>query len=158
MRAVVQRVSQASVHVSDECIGEIGAGLLVLLGVQKGDTAEELRYLADKIIHLRIFEDQEGKMNLSLRETGGQMLLVSQFTLLADTRKGRRPNFLDAELPEVAEPMVEEFRQYVLRQLKTGQGSAVEIGRFGADMKVSLVNDGPVTITLDTRDHFQSRK
>jgi D-tyrosyl-tRNA(Tyr) deacylase len=151
------------VYVSDQCIGKIGAGLLVLLGVQKGDTAEELRYLADKIIHLRIFEDQEGKMNLSLQESGGQMLLVSQFTLLADTRKGRRPSFLDAEHPEAAAAMVEAFRRHVTEQLEkgrleTGQGRAVEMGRFGADMKVSLINDGPVTITLDSRDHFQSRK
>lgn len=153
MRAVIQRVSECKVLVDGNIVGQIDAGMLVLLGVQAGDSDQQLQFLADKIIHLRIFEDEAGKMNRSLLESGGQMLVVSQFTLLADTRKGRRPNFLQAEQPSIAANMVEKFVGYV-----AGQGIAVETGQFGADMKVHLVNDGPVTIVLDTRDHFQDRK
>lgn len=153
MRAVIQRVTASQVVVQETCVGSIGRGLLVLLGIQSGDTDDELKFLADKIIHLRIFEDQAGKMNLSLPESGGQMLVVSQFTLLADCRKGRRPNFLLAEQPAPAAEMVQQFAHYV-----AGQGIAVEMGQFGADMKVHLVNDGPVTVILDSRDHFQDRK
>lgn len=153
MRAVIQRVTECQVRVADQCVGNIGQGLLVLLGIQAGDSEDELFFLADKIIHLRIFEDQAWKMNRSLLDSGGQMLVVSQFTLLADCRKGRRPNFLQAEQPAAAADFVSKFAQHV-----AGQGIAVESGRFGADMKVQLVNDGPVTIILDSRDHFQVRK
>lgn len=153
MRAVLQRVKESQVLVAGQVVGKIDAGLLVLLGVQAGDTREELVFLADKIIHLRIFEDHAGKMNFSLLDAGGKLLVVSQFTLLADCRKGRRPNFLQAEQPAIAAQMVQQFANYV-----EGQGIAVETGQFGADMQVHLINDGPVTIVLDSRDHFQDRK
>jgi len=153
MRAVIQRVTASRVVVQNTRVGSIGDGLLVLLGIQAGDTDDDLKFLADKIIHLRIFEDQSGKMNRSLLDSGGQMLVVSQFTLLADCRKGRRPNFLLAEQPDKAAATVQQFTQYV-----AGQGIAVETGKFGADMQVHLVNDGPVTIILDSRDYFHDRK
>lgn len=147
MRAVVQRVSESRVVVDQAVVGQIDAGLLVLLGVERGDTPAELHYLADKIIHLRIFEDQAGKMNRSLIESGGSMLLVSQFTLLGDCRKGRRPAFTAAEEPQQAKRLYEAFGEHVQEQ-----GVHVEYGVFAADMKVHLINDGPVTILLDTRD------
>lgn len=150
MRAVVQRVSEARVSVEGSVVGQIEAGLLVLLGVERGDTLAELHYLADKIIQLRIFEDQAGKMNRSLVDSDGSMLLVSQFTLLGDCRKGRRPAFTAAEEPQQAKAMYEAFGAYV-----QGQGIALETGRFAADMQVQLINDGPVTIWIDTRDHLQ---
>jgi D-aminoacyl-tRNA deacylase len=153
MRAVVQRVSESKVVVDEKCVGKIQSGLVVLLGIQAGDNHEDVAFLADKIIHLRIFEDQAGKMNRSLLESNGQMLLISQFTLLADCSKGRRPNFLLAEKPATATRLVDDFRGLV-----TGQGIDVQTGIFGADMKVHLVNDGPVTITLDSRTHRQDRK
>lgn len=147
MRAVIQRVRESSVVVDGQTIAEIGAGMLVLLGVEQGDReTEDLGYMADKIPQLRIFADSEGKMNRSLLETGGEMLIVSQFTLLADCRKGRRPNFLRAENPQRASAMLE-----LLRQRLVGQGIAVQTGQFGADMQVHLINDGPVTILLDSR-------
>lgn len=146
MRAVVQRVSECQVTVDESVVGQIGGGLLVLLGVERGDTPTELHYLADKIIHLRIFEDQAGKMNRSLIDTAGSMLLVSQFTLLGDCRKGRRPAFTAAEEPQQAKRLYEAFGEYV-----QGQGVSVETGVFAADMQVRLINDGPVTILLDTR-------
>ena len=145
MRAVVQRVSRAAVGVSGEVVGAIDTGLLVLLGVAPGDSAEQVRWLADKIINLRIFNDGEGKMNRSLLDVGGGCLVVSQFTLYGDARKGRRPSFLDAAAPAVAVPLYESFAD-ALRS----QGVPVATGRFGADMQVELVNDGPVTLILDT--------
>ncbi len=145
MRAVVQRVSQARVTVAGKAVAEIGPGLLVLLGVAQGDGEAGARYLADKIACLRIFEDDAGKMNRSVAEAGGSVLVVSQFTLLADCRKGRRPSFVQAAGPEVAVPLYEKFIQY----LKLG-GLSVETGVFGAMMDVSLVNQGPVTILLDS--------
>lgn len=147
MRAVVQRVSESRVIVEEMVVGQIGAGLLVLLGVERGDTADDLRYLAEKVIHLRIFPDSAGKMNRSLIESGRSMLLVSQFTLLGDCRKGRRPAFTAAEVPHQANAMYEAFGEYV-----QGQGVHVEWGVFAADMRVHLINDGPVTILLDSRN------
>ena len=145
MRACIQRVSQAEVVVEGETTGQIDAGLLVLLGVAESDTDDELRWLADKIINLRIFPDDEGKMNRSLIDTGGSLLVVSQFTLYGDCRKGRRPSFITAAQPEKAEQMYEQFAEYVAEQ-----GVTVATGRFRADMKVSLTNDGPVTLWIDT--------
>jgi D-tyrosyl-tRNA(Tyr) deacylase len=145
MRACIQRVSEARVVVDGETVGEIGAGLLVLLGVAADDDDEQLAWLANKIVGLRIFEDDEGKMNRSLSEMGGAMLVVSQFTLYGDCRKGRRPSFIAAAPPEKAERMYDEFVEQVRQQ-----GVTVATGRFRADMKVSLTNDGPVTIWIDT--------
>jgi D-aminoacyl-tRNA deacylase len=144
MRAVVQRVSQAAVTVDGEVAGQVGAGLLVLLGVAEGDTDAEARWLAHKVANLRIFSDAEGKMNLSVGAIGGQVLVVSQFTLIANTRKGFRPSFVAAALPEIAEPLVELFAEAV-----RAENVPVEMGVFGAHMQVTLVNDGPVTIVLD---------
>ena len=149
MRALIQRVTQASVVVDNETVGAVGDGLLILLGVGHGDGQREIRFLAEKIVNMRIFTDADGKFNLSLRDTGGAVLVVSQFTLYADTRKGRRPSFVDAALPEQAEPLVEQFCA-ALRSL----GLTVATGRFGAIMDVTLTNHGPVTIWLDTADKF----
>jgi D-tyrosyl-tRNA(Tyr) deacylase len=145
MRAVVQRVSSASVRVDGEIVGEVGRGLLVLLGVRQGDSAEEARWLADKIAGLRILEDPDGKMNRSVVEDGLGVLVVSQFTLYGDVRKGRRPSFVDAAPPEVAEPLYERFCAYL-----QANGVTVGRGRFRKHMHVSLVNDGPVTLILDS--------
>jgi D-tyrosyl-tRNA(Tyr) deacylase len=145
MRAVVQRVSQASVTVGDEVVGAIGQGLLILLGIGVGDSEAEARLLAEKTANLRIFADEEGRFNRSLLDVGGEALVVSQFTLYADTRRGRRPSFSDAAPPEIAAPLVDIFADE-LRRL----GVAVSTGRFGAMMRVALVNDGPVTILLDS--------
>jgi len=145
MRAVVQRVSKASVRVEDEVISGIGRGLLVLLGVSQTDGEKEADYLAVKIAHLRVFEDEEGKLNRSLLETGGEMLVVSQFTLLGDCRKGRRPSFIDAAEPGQATRLYERF----VRQTEA-LGIPVQTGRFRALMAVSLVNEGPVTLILDS--------
>lgn len=147
MRACIQRVSQARVVVEGEVTGEIGRGLLVLLGVAAADTDAELTWLADKIAGLRIFDDGEGKMNLSLADVGGGMLVVSQFTLYGDCRKGRRPSFIDAAPPEMAEAMYERF---VAQVAKSGIPTAT--GRFRTMMAVELVNDGPVTIWIDTAE------
>ena len=145
MRACIQRVSSARVVVEGEVTGEIGRGLLVLLGVATADTEAELTWLADKITGLRIFDDPEGKMNLSLAEVGGGMLVVSQFTLYGDCRKGRRPSFIDAAPPEMAEAMYERFVAHVAKsRIPTATG------RFRTMMAVELVNDGPVTIWIDT--------
>ena len=146
MRAVIQRCSSGSVTVDGELIGQVGRGLVVLLGVAGGDTQADLDYLVDKIVGLRIFEDAAGKMNLSLQEVQGEMLVVSQFTLLADTRKGRRPSFLDAAQPEIAEQFYQQFVALV-RAL----GVTVATGKFRTEMQVALVNEGPVTIVLDSR-------
>lgn len=149
MRAVIQRVSGARVRVGEETVGQSGRGFLALIGVQEGDTEADLKYVADKVPHLRVFEDENGKMNRSLLDVGGEILAVSQFTLLGDARGGRRPSFIAAARPETANPLyerlVEDWR---------GRGIHVETGRFGADMQVELVNDGPVTILLDSRKLF----
>lgn len=149
MRAVVQRVSRACVRVGDETVGRIDRGLLVLLGVGRGDGPTEAEELAKRIVHLRVFPDDEGRMNRSLREVGGQLALVSQFTLYGDARKGRRPFFGDAASPETAEPLVEAVAECV-REL----GVEVETGRFQAHMEVELTGDGPVTILLDSEKKF----
>ncbi len=147
MRAVVQRVSEAAVRVDGDVVGSIGPGLLVLVGAAPGDGEAECRALADKLAGLRIFSDDEGKMNRSVTDLGGEVLVVSQFTLLADVRKGRRPSFVGAALPDVAEPLIER-----LAGLLAGHGLRVATGSFGATMEVSLVNDGPVTLVMDARD------
>lgn len=149
MRAVLQRVNSARVMVSGEVKGAIGVGLLVLLGVEQGDVEEDARYMASKAARLRIFEDDDGKMNLSLNETGGAMLVVSQFTLLADCRKGRRPSFMAAAEPEVALNLYDRFVELV-----RGEGIETATGEFQAMMEVELVNQGPVTIMLDSRKRF----
>ncbi len=145
MRAVIQRVSRAQVRVEGKPIGGIGAGLLLLLGIGKGDTAVEGDSLLDKIVHLRIFEDGQGKMNLSLLDCGGELMIISQFTLYADCRQGRRPSFTEAAPPEAARSLYESF---VARA--RGAGIRVATGLFQARMEVELVNSGPVTIVLDT--------
>ena len=146
MRAVVQRVSRARVVVDQEVVGQIGGGLLVLLGVARGDTADQARRLADKVVGLRIFADNEGRMNRGLADVGGEALVVSQFTLYGDCRKGRRPSFVEAAPPEMAVPLYEEFLVAV-RAL----GIPTAAGRFGAMMQVELVNDGPVTLIVDSK-------
>lgn len=149
MRAVIQRVEKASVSVEGEIRGQIGAGLLVLIGVEEGDGDADFKYIADKAPNLRVFEDEQGKMNRSLLDVGGEVLAVSQFTLLGDARGGRRPSFITAARPETADPMYER-----LVADWRARGIRVETGVFGAHMKVSLVNDGPVTILLDSRRRF----
>ena len=149
MRAVVQRVTRAKVTVEDETVGEIGKGLVILLGVASDDTQQDAEYLAEKIIALRIFDDADGRMNLSVRDTGGAMLVVSQFTLYGDVRRGLRPSWSDAAAPEIAEPLYESF---VLSLKNTP--SEVATGRFRRMMQLELVYDGPVTILLDSRKLF----
>jgi D-tyrosyl-tRNA(Tyr) deacylase len=146
MRAVIQRVKKSSVSVDGQVIGEIKRGLLVLLGVAGNDTEKESSYLADKIVNMRIFEDDDGKMNRSLIETRGQMLVVSQFTLLGDCRKGRRPSFVKAAGPDKANELYEIFVNFV-----RNKGVVVETGKFRAMMDVSLINDGPVTLIVESR-------
>jgi len=153
MRAVVQRVARASVDVEGERVAAIGRGLLVLLGVARGDGEAEARRLAQKTAELRIFPDQEGRFNLSLLDVGGEALVVSQFTLLADVRRGRRPSFQEAAPPEEAAPLVEAFARH-LREL----GVPTQTGRFGAYMQVALLNDGPVTIVLDSKELERPRR
>lgn len=153
MRALIQRVTQASVTVDGELVGSIDRGLLILLGVSDQDGAAEAAHLADKIVNLRIFSDEAGKFNRSLLDVGGAALVVSQFTLFADTRKGRRPSFAHAAPPERAAPLVDHFCA-LLREY----GIIVATGRFGAAMQVMLVNDGPVTIWLDTDDQSRPRR
>ena len=148
MKAVIQRVSQARVDAADVCVGSIGPGLLVLLGVHADDTDRDAAYLADKIVHLRIFDDEQGRMNRSLLDTGGAMLVVSQFTLLGDCRRGRRPSWSAAAPPEPARRLYQEFVAQVCQH-----GIHTATGKFQAHMEVSLVNDGPVTLLLDSRDH-----
>jgi D-tyrosyl-tRNA(Tyr) deacylase len=149
MRACVQRVSQSEVRVAGEVCGRIERGLLVLLGVAAGDTEADAKLLADKLVALRVFDDVAGKMNLGLLDVGGAMLVVSQFTLLGDCRKGRRPSYSDAAAPELAERLYETCVELV-----RGQGVSVATGRFRQDMQVSLINDGPVTLLLDSRRLF----
>lgn len=147
MKVVLQRSKAARVTVEGEVVGEIERGLVLLVGVTQDDTEQDARFLADKIAGLRVFEDESGKMNLSVEETGGQILSVSQFTLYGDCRKGRRPNFMAAARPELALPLYERFNA-----LLTARGLTVATGRFGAMMDVSLVNDGPVTLVIDSRE------
>lgn len=145
MRAILQRVTNAEVKVDGEIIGSIGNGILIFLGVSDDDTEKDLQYIADKMINLRIFEDENGKMNLSVHDIQGELLIVSQFTLYGDCRKGRRPSFDKAGKPDFANEMYEKFIKYC-----SDSGLKTEHGEFGADMKVSLLNDGPVTIMLDS--------
>ena len=144
MRILVQRVSSASVKVDGQTISEIGKGLLILLGVGHADREEQVRFLAEKVANLRIFEDEQGKTNLSIQDVKGEAIVVSQFTLYADSRKGRRPSFTDAASPEVAEPLVNQFVE-----LLRGHGIPTQTGQFGAHMLVEIHNDGPVTIWLE---------
>jgi D-tyrosyl-tRNA(Tyr) deacylase len=147
VKALIQRVSSASVTVEGNCVAEINTGLLILLGVTESDTQKEASWLASKVVNMRIFNDAEGKMNLSLLDVGGDALAVSQFTLYADARKGNRPSYIQAARPEKAKPLYEAF----VAELEKLLGKPVHTGVFGADMKVSLVNDGPVTIMLETQ-------
>lgn len=147
MRAVVQRVSEASVRINGETVGKIGKGFMILLGITQNDSPELCAYLAEKCAGLRVFTDENDKMNLSLKDVGGGVLVVSQFTLYGDCRKGKRPSFIAAARPETAIPLYERF----IAELRD-RDIHVETGEFGADMKVSLVNDGPVTLILDTEE------
>jgi D-tyrosyl-tRNA(Tyr) deacylase len=146
MRVIIQRVSEARVRIEGEVVGEIGNGLLVLLGVAKSDTAENARWLADKIVSLRVFNDDEGKMNRDVAEVGGGILVVSQFTLYGDCAKGRRPSFIDAAQPDLAIPLYEAFINGV-----RAHGIPTATGKFGAMMQVELINDGPVTLILESK-------
>lgn len=148
MRAVIQRVIEASVEIEGQVKGKIGKGLLVLLGIEDADTSEDIEWLGGKIARLRVFDDENGVMNLPLTEINGEMLLISQFTLHASTKKGNRPSYIKAARPEIAVPLYEKF----IRQMETELGKPVVTGEFGAYMKVSLVNDGPVTIVIDTKN------
>ncbi|QXE00525.1 D-aminoacyl-tRNA deacylase [Terribacillus sp. DMT04] len=147
MKVVAQLAKEASVTVNGEVIGKIGKGFMLLVGITHEDTEADLDYIVNKLIHLRVFEDADGKMNDSLLQTGGEVLSVSQFTLYADTRKGRRPSFTDAAKPDIANTLYKKFNQKL-----TEAGVIVETGEFGAHMEVQLINDGPVTIVLDSAD------
>jgi len=147
MRAILQRVTQASVTVDDKITGSIKTGLLILLGIEDADTDDDITRLSSKIVNLRIFNDAQGVMNLSIKEVNGEILLVSQFTLYADSKKGNRPSYIRASKPPIAIPLYEKM----ITALSNGLGKQVQTGIFGADMKVALVNDGPITIFIDTR-------
>ena len=149
MKVLLQRVIGASVSIADEEVGRIGRGLVVFVGVANGDTEKDVQYLVQKMVGLRIFADEEGRFNLSVLDTKGELLVVSQFTLLADTKKGRRPSFVEAAPPEQAEALFEQF----VEQART-TGLKVETGRFQQYMQVEIKNDGPVTIMLDSREKF----
>ena len=148
MKAVLQRVSQASVTIQAEVVAQIESGLLVLIGIEDTDNHEDLEWLSAKIVNLRIFADEDDVMNLSLKDINGDMIVVSQFTLHALTKKGNRPSYIKAARPEIAIPIYESFVQ----QIEIDFGKKVQTGKFGADMKVSLINDGPVTIIIDTKN------
>lgn len=148
MRIVIQRVSEASVTVDGEVTGVIHTGLLVLLGIEDADTEEDINWLSNKISNLRIFNDENGVMNLSVKEVGGDVLLISQFTLQASTKKGNRPSYLKASKPDIAIPIYEKM----IQQLQNELGKQIQTGIFGADMKVKLLNDGPVTIVIDSKN------
>lgn len=153
MKAVIQRVTHGSVSIDDKIIGKIGLGFVILLGVTHDDATEDADYLAEKIVNLRVFEDGDGKMNRSLADVGGSILVISQFTLFANTRKGRRPSFIDAARPEIAIPLYEYFMEK-----SRSVGIPVECGEFGAMMAVKIHNDGPVTIIIDSRDRLSPRR
>ena len=148
MRVVIQRVLEASVVVDEKVVGAIGNGLLVLLGIEDADTEEDIIWLSNKITGLRLFDDAAGVMNLSVKDMGGDILLISQFTLLASTKKGNRPSYIKASKPPTAVPLYEQM----ILALRNDLGKALQTGIFGADMKVSLINNGPVTITIDTKN------
>ncbi len=148
MRAVIQRVSEASVTIHGQVRSSVKKGLLVLVGIEDADTAEDIQWLSGKIVNLRIFDDADGVMNLALKDVGGDILLISQFTLHAATKKGNRPSYIRASKPEIAIPLYEAM----IRQLETDLGKPIGTGEFGADMKVALLNDGPVTIVIDTKN------
>ena len=148
MRVVIQKVTQASVSIENQIVGSIDKGLLVLVGIEDGDTNEDIAWLSSKIVNLRVFDDANGVMNLSVKEVEGEVLIVSQFTLHASTKKGNRPSYIKAARPEVAIPIYEAF----IKQVETLLGKRVPTGQFGAMMQVSLCNDGPVTILIDTKN------
>lgn len=148
MRAVIQRVKNASCTVDNQITGQIQKGLMILLGVEEADTTEDLKWLGQKFINLRIFEDEQGLMNKSIQDVDGNILLISQFTLFAQTKKGNRPSFIRAAKPDKAKPMYEEMALLLSQLLQ----KEVQLGIFGADMKIDLLNDGPVTIVMDTKD------
>lgn len=148
MKAVIQRVSQASVTIQNQVVAQIESGLLVLVGIEDADGIDDLKWLSSKIVNLRLFADANGVMNVSVKENGGDIIVVSQFTLHALTKKGNRPSYIIAARPEVAIPIYESFVQ----QIEIDLGKKVQTGQFGADMKVSLINDGPVTIIIDTKN------
>ena len=148
MRAVIQRVTKASVTVDNNITGRVGLGLLVLLGIEDADTIQDIVWLSNKILNLRIFNDEEGVMNKSVIDVGGNILLISQFTLHASTKKGNRPSYIKASKPETAIPLYENM----IHQLEMDMGRTIEKGVFGGDMKVELLNDGPVTIVIDTKN------
>ncbi len=148
MIAIIQRVSQASVTIEDEIKGQIDLGFMVLLGITHTDTQEDIEWLSKKIVGLRVFGDEEGRMNLDLKSVDGNILLISQFTLHASTKKGNRPSFIEAARPEIAIPLYEKM----ITQIEFDLGKPIETGTFGADMKVSLLNDGPVTIIIDSKN------
>ena len=148
MRVVVQRCSRAQVRIYGAVVGSIGQGFMLLVGITEGDTKAQAELLAKKVAQMRVFEDEQGKMNLGMQEVGGAILSISQFTLYADCKKGNRPSFIKAARPETAEPLYDYFNDL----LRTQYGLQVETGRFGADMKVDFINDGPVTILLDTTE------
>ena len=148
MRVVIQRVSEASVTIDHKINGQIKLGLLVLVGIEDADTAEDIQWLSNKIVNLRIFNDANGVMNCSVKEVDGEILLVSQFTLHASTKKGNRPSYIKASKPDIAIPIYESFKSVLAREL----GKPIQTGIFGADMKVALLNDGPVTILIDSKN------
>ena len=148
MRLVIQKVTQASVSIENQIVASIDKGLLVLVGIEDGDTNEDIAWLSSKIVNLRVFDDDNGVMNLSVKEVGGEVLIVSQFTLHASTKKGNRPSYIKAARPEVAIPIYEAF----IKQVESLLGKRVPTGQFGAMMQVSLCNDGPVTILIDTKN------
>jgi D-tyrosyl-tRNA(Tyr) deacylase len=148
MRVVIQRVLEASVVVNEKVVGAIHNGLLVLLGIEDTDTEEDIKWMSNKIVGLRLFDDAEGVMNLSVKDIGGDILLISQFTLMASTKKGNRPSYIKASKPPIAVPLYEQM----IATLANDLGKAVQTGIFGADMKVSLINNGPVTITIDSKN------
>jgi D-tyrosyl-tRNA(Tyr) deacylase len=148
MRVIVQRVSRASVEVEGAIVGSIDKGMMVLVGIEDADTVEDVQWLSSKLTQLRIFNDEAGVMNVSIKDSNGQILLVSQFTLHASTKKGNRPSYIKAARPEMAIPLYERFKE----QLEMDLGRSIAAGIFGADMQVSLINDGPVTIFIDTKN------
>ena len=147
MRAVIQRVSQASVTIEGQLVSEIASGLLVLLGIMDSDTTEDIQWLSNKLTNLRIFNDADGVMNTSLKDSNGSAIVVSQFTLYAQTKKGNRPSYIKAAKPEIAKPLYEQF----VKQFEADLGQSIQTGAFGADMKVALLNGGPVTIIIDSK-------